>query len=215
VTAQVENLADAAFRGQARLVEVDGFEPRTSELPLPFGRGEPVPARGSAPVAGAVLAACRAVPDGDPQVGSEQSLTLEAAAEAPPDPDVPVWKLAYRFGDGWKFLRLAVGRAEERPIPGRPKAIGLWVHGDGGRTRPCLRVTDAGGRTWQLAAGAIDWQGWRYMELELSPATPHWGGARDGVLNYPLAWDSLFLLDDPAKARKAGAVYLASPVLIY
>lgn len=173
-----------------------------------------VPARGYAPVDGAVLAACRIVPDGDPKVASEQSIAPAPGESPPPEVNAPVWKLRYRFADGWKFLRLAVERAELRPIAGRPQAIGVWLHGDGGQTSPRLRVVDAKGQTWQPSAETIDWKGWRYVEFELSPSTPHWGGANDGVLHYPLAWDSLFLLDNPSRTPRAGAIRLAAPVLI-
>jgi hypothetical protein len=173
-----------------------------------------VPARRFTPLADRVLTACRIVPDGDPKVASEETLTVAAAPEPLPDPDAAVVKINYRFGDGWKFHRLAVEDAGRRPIAGRPKAFGLWVHGDGRQTSPRLRVTDAAGQTWQPAGDTINWKGWRYVQFELNPSTPHWGGANDGILHFPLAWDSLFLLDNPSQKQKAGTIYLAAPVLV-
>ena len=83
------------------------------------------------------------------------------------------------------------------------------------RFAPRLRVTDARGQTWQPSSGPLDWQGWNYVEFDLKPSTPHWGGANDGVMHFPLSWDSVFLLDNSSKKAMQGTVYLAAPVVIY
>jgi hypothetical protein len=163
----------------------------------------------------AVLTACRIVPDGDPKVMSEQTLTLAAAPEPLPDPDAAVVKVRYRFGDGWKILGLAVERAEQRSIAGRPRAFGLWVHGDGRKTGPRLRLIDARGQTRQPDGDVINWKGWRYLQFEWNPSTHHWGGPNNGVLHFLLAWDALFLLDNLSQKPNTGTIYLAAPVLIY
>lgn len=174
-----------------------------------------LPARRYAALADDVLTSSNLTPDGDAKVASEQSLAVAPAPEPPPDPDAPVVKLSYRFGDGWKFLCVVPPRGEARRIAGEPKAIGLWIYGDGQHTSPRLRLTDSSGQTWQPTGDTIDWKGWQYVEFELKPSTDHWGGGKDGVLHFPLTWDSLFLLDNPSKKKKEGAIYLAAPVLIY
>lgn len=121
--------------------------------------------------------------------------------------------MTYRFGAGWKFLRLVPRRTGT--IAGRPKGFGLWIYGDGRQTSPRLRVTDASGKTWQPAGESIGWNGWRYVRFELESSTPHWGGADDGIIHFPLAWDSLFLLDNPSRNPTEGTIYLAAPVVIY
>jgi hypothetical protein len=43
----------------------------------------------------------------------------------------------------------------------------------------------------------------------------HWGGADDGVIHYPIRWDTLLLIDSARREKTAGEVYLASPLLVY
>ena len=174
-----------------------------------------VPARRYAAAADDVLTGASVAADGDAQVASEQSLAVAAAPEPPPDADAAVVKLSYRFGAGWKFLRVVPPSGESRRIAGAPKAFGFWVYGDGGRAAPRLRVTDAEGQTWQPSGDAVDWKGWRYVQFELKPSTAHWGGGKDGVIHFPLRWDSVFLLDNPSRKEAEGVIYVTAPVLIY
>ena len=76
-------------------------------------------------------------------------------------------------------------------------------------------MNDASHQTWQPGSGAIDWQGWRYVQFDLTPSTAHWGGAKDNVIHYPLQWDSIFLLDNIGRTKIEGAIYITAPVLIY
>lgn len=62
---------------------------------------------------------------GNPKVASEQSLTVAVAPDPLPDADAAVVKIGYRFGDGWKFLRVVTERAELRKLPGEPKAFAV------------------------------------------------------------------------------------------
>ena len=124
-------------------------------------------------------------------------------------------KLSYRFAEGWKFVRVVPPQGDSRRITGEPRAVGVWIYGDGQNMNPRLRMTDSSGQTWQPAGDAIDWKGWRYVEFELKPSAGHWGGAKDGMIHFPLSWDLLFLLDNPSQKKVEGAVYLAGTVLIY
>jgi hypothetical protein len=245
LTARVENTSAAVFKGTARLVDVEGIEPITKEQPLAFtavetdknlrfplarSRGDylfglrvedegggllfALPAQRFLSLDD-VLTPAKLLPDGDPKVPSEQTLTLATAPEPLPDPDAAVVKITYRFGDGWKFLCVVPQRAERIKIAGEPKAFGVWIYGDGQHTAPRMRVVDAKGQTWQPSGDAIDWTGWRYVQLDLKPSTFHWGGANDGVIHFPLSWDSVFLLDNVSKKPKEGTIYLAVPVVVY
>ena len=62
----------------------------------------------------------------------------------------------------------------------------------------------------------MNWKGWRYVLVLMgAPRGTHSGGANDGVIHYPIHWDSLFAIQNPSDHEAAGALYLSSPVLIY
>jgi hypothetical protein len=165
------------------------------------------------PVDERLLVTGRLEPDGDAKIGSEQSLAKGRAPVPHPDLAATVMQLAYRFDKGWKFLRL-VPPSGRHEMPGKPKAVGLWIYGDGQRAVPRLRVVDSSGQTFQPDGPAIDWTGWRFVRFEWTPATQHWGGAGDGLVHYPLSWDCLFLLDNASREPLAGKIYLAAPVIV-
>lgn len=155
----------------------------------------------------------RILPDGDAKVASEQTVAAGAPAEGPPVAGMGTLRITYRFDAGWKFLRL-VPKAE-RPIDGKPKAFGLWIHGDGEGNAPRLRFVDSTGQCFQPSAEALTWKGWRYVIFPMDGSgAGHWGGANDGKVHYPVRWDTLFLLDSH-RQRSQGNVHLAGPTLIY
>jgi hypothetical protein len=78
-----------------------------------------------------------------------------------------------------------------------------------------LRVVDAAGQTWQATGDTIHWQGWRHVEMALTSAAAHWGGANDGRIHFPVRWDSVFLLDNISRRKTAGEIYVTAPVVIY
>jgi hypothetical protein len=43
-------------------------------------------------------------------------------------------------------------------------------------------------------------------------ATSYWGGANDGVVHYPIRWDTVFLLDG-TRIATSGVVYFSSPII--
>jgi hypothetical protein len=178
-----------------------------TQLDLPVQRFVSVP--------DALLADCRVVADGDPQVASDVSLAVSDAPASLPGSDATVVRINYRFGEGWKFLRVVPFDEHPREIDGQPTGFGLWIYGDGQGTSPRLRVRDATGQTWQPSGPGVDWTGWRYVEFPLTEASGHWGGAEDGVIHLPLVWDSLFLLDNPTRKTNRGAVYITAPVVLY
>lgn len=165
--------------------------------------------------AGAAPFAYRLLPDGDPKVQSDLELT---AASAPPGlpAGLGTLKIQYRFAAGWKFARLAPQTDSLRQIEGRPRALLLWVHGDGTGNRARMRFTDGSGQTFQPDGGAIDFTGWKLLTFPLQGNVGgHWGGANDGVIHYPIHFDSLFLVDSAQGRATAGTLYLAAPTLVY
>ena len=177
-------------------------------------------------------------PDGDAAVASTQSLADGQPAEGASVSGTPSVGLRYRFGAGWKFVRIEPKDAAARNIEGRPKAFGIWVYGDGQGGTPCIRLRDATGQVHQVRGEPISWKGWRYIIFPLRPEPEsgqtmiplpdsgaeqrvmwsHWGGANDGVLDlfesYPIQWDTLFLLDGNRQAME-GEIFLSAPTLIY
>ncbi len=152
------------------------------------------------------------VPDGDAKIASTQTLKIENAPEKLLGQDVPALRLDYKWDAGWKFVRVLP--PNEVKIEGAPKALQMWIYGDGNNHRARLRVRDAGGQTFQPNGVVIDWKGWRPVTFPLDGSTAgHWGGADDGKIHGALSWDSLFLLDSAGAGQ--GTIYLAAPTLVY
>lgn len=161
-------------------------------------------------------AALRILPDGDPKVSSEQSLTEEAPSEGPPGDGLRTYRIAYRFAGGWKFVRVVPNTGSIKPIEGRPHAMGVWIHGDGKGNIPRFRFADATGQTWQPDGEPITWTGWRFVVFPMDGSrSGRWGGADDGMIHYPLRWDTLFLLDSPGGKATDGVIHFAGLTLIY
>ena len=154
--------------------------------------------------------------DGDAKVASKVALSAGLPPEGPPAPGMSGLRIEYQFDPGWKFLELRVRDPEAAQIEGKPKALGLWIFGDGQGNIPRLRFTDAAGQTFQPDAPAITWRNWRWVTMPMDGSgAGHWGGPDDGVVRYPIRWTSLFLLDSATRSRTEGTVYLAAPTLYY
>ena len=122
--------------------------------------------------------------------------------------------LEYRFGKGWKFVRIVPAAGLEE-IPGKPSALSVWVKGDGHGNSLRCRFRDAKGETFQPTAGAVGWGYWKRVSIPLDGRdAKSWGGGEDGRVDYPIAWDSIFHLDSTREAC-TGVLELASPVLVY
>ena len=153
-----------------------------------------------------------ALPDGDAKIASTQTLSIATAPEKLLGQDVRALRLDYSWDAGWKFVRILP--PNELKIEGQPRAIQMWIYGDGNGHRARLRLRDASGQTLQPNGVAIDWKGWRAVTFPLDGTIAgHWGGADDGIVHGALNWDSLFLLDSAGKS--AGTIYLAAPTLVY
>jgi hypothetical protein len=151
---------------------------------------------------------------GDQKVKSEHTLVIDGVSGPLPDTTSRALKLTYAFYAGWKFLELKPAADALKRIDGKPKHLGLWVLGDGSGVQLRLRFTDAAGQTFQPAGVRVDFKGWRYLTIPMdgSDAT-HWGKG-DGAVHYPIAWDTLLLVDNTSRAKLPGELSFTGLTLI-
>lgn len=154
--------------------------------------------------------------DGDAKVEGKAELVVGEAPEPNPLGVRRALRLDYRFGRGWRFAQVNFPAAFT-PIEGKPKAIGMWVYGDGSGNLLRCRIVDSTGQTFQPDYGAINWVGWRFVTMRLDGAFPgFWGGAQDGVLRYPIRWESVVLVDsNQESAGKDWSIYVTGFALQY
>jgi len=152
--------------------------------------------------------------------GSAQpgGITLAAALppEGPPEPGMSALKLSFNVPPGELSAGLATTGSAASVIPGEPKALGLWIDGDGSGVLPYLSFVDSTGQAFAEGGGPIDWKGWRYVLIFMdAPQASHSGGAKDGVIHYPIRWDNLLMLRNPSDRQISGVIYLSGATLIY
>jgi len=163
-----------------------------------------------------VAKAWRMAPDGDAKVASAQSVTVAELPSGDLSPGGKGLKIDYRMDKGWKFVRLVPQTEALRKIDGSPQAFAVWVYGDGSHNRLRLRFTDSTGQTFQPDGPAMTWKGWRNVTFAMDGTSAgHWGGTSDGVVRYPIRWDSLLLVDSTRRETGPREVFVSSPVLIY
>jgi hypothetical protein len=152
--------------------------------------------------------------DGNAQVSGRATLTFEEAGPNPRFPRAAV--LHYQVGEGWKYVQVNPGNP--MPIDGQPRAAGFWLWSDGGSTGDAvrLRFRDATGQTFQPSLPKpLSGTGWRWVTLPLDGRdSGSWGGARDGVVHYPIAWETLLLVDSHRRPH-AGEVRVSGYTLLY
>jgi hypothetical protein len=163
----------------------------------------------------------KAFNDGDAKVPATFELTdvQNTEGDAPLPSGV---RLAYDYGKGWKFVRIApaLSKVEGPPknlaVEGKPHAIGVWVRGDGSDCGLNMRFTDQNKRTFQPTFGRLDFTGWRCLTAEMdNPKVGHWGGEGDAnQIAYPISINT-FILVDGKKETVKGDVQFAGFCLIY
>jgi len=64
--------------------------------------------------------------------------------------------------------------------------LGIWIYGDKSGNVFNVRMVDKEGEVWlPLGSVVIDWEGWKYLEVEINENCRHWGG-KNGIIDYPL-----------------------------
>lgn len=158
----------------------------------------------------------RAWVDGDAKVEGKAEVRFAEAPEPAPSGAVSAMRLDYRFAKGWRFacVNLPEGMVH---IDGKPKAVGMWVYGDGSGNMLRCRITDSTGQTFQPDYGPINWKGWRFVTMRLDGGFPgFWGGANDGMVHYPIRWESVVLVDsNQQSADNDWSIYVTGFALQY
>jgi len=147
---------------------------------------------------------------------ADNAISTGLPHEGPPFSGLGALQIAFRLPPGGSSVRLVPTDPKLAQIDGAPKALGLWVRGDASGVLPYLRFTDSTGQTFQEGGGPIDWVGWRYVLILVDmPRGTHSGGANDGVIHYPIRWESLLMIENASAAASQGRVYLSAPTLLY
>ena len=148
----------------------------------------------------------RVYPDGDSKVGSEQNLEIGDDGAA---------KITYKFDDGWKFLNFALQNNELRKIEGKPQSCTLRIDADGSGNLIRLRFTDSAGQTFQSDGGKMTEKGTMFFTCRMDGVdTAHWGGPDDGVVHYPIRFDSI-VIDGTRTATGPHSIKVSPPVVVY
>lgn len=153
--------------------------------------------------------------DGDRAVRSQQSF---AVANCPETKSVPTpskgVKLTYSFDPGWKFIRLVPTKDELKKIEGKPKHLGLWLYGDESGNQVRLRFVDAQGEVFQPHGVTLNFKGWKWVTIPMDGSEAgHWG-KEDGVVQYPIRWDTFLLIDSAHRKQTSGEIWAAGLTLI-
>lgn len=123
-------------------------------------------------------------------------------------------KLDYEFDNGWRFVRISP--RPMIPIHGRPLWAKLWVMGDKGNGLARLRLVDSDGQSFQPDYGRLSFSGWRCLTADMTcERAGHWGGKNDGVVRYPVSWDTIFLLDNVGGRKTRGTIHLGPLIVCY
>lgn len=114
-------------------------------------------------------------------------------------------KITYKFTSGDAYC--AVRNLKD--IPGAPTTVGLWIDGDNSQNIWRLRLQDATGQHHQLLLGTFP-SGWRYVRYDLvnAEARSHYGGADDGIIHYPISFESLVIDRQSDRGYSEGSAYL-------
>lgn len=158
----------------------------------------------------------RAWLDGDAKVEGKAEVSIAEAPEPTPLGVRTAVRLDYRFAKGWRFACVNLPESLV-PIVGKPKAVGMWVYGDGSGNMLRCRITDSTGQTFQPDYGHLTWKGWRFVTMRLDGGFPgFWGGANDGVVHYPIHWEAVVLVDsNQQSADKDWSIYVTGIALQY
>lgn len=147
------------------------------------------------------------VPDGDPKVGSKQTLTLSSEGAI---------KVTYEFEKGWKLLRLVSKNNILSKIEGKPQSLIIRINPDDSGNSIRIRFRDSKGQTFQATGTVLNKKEIHNVTFDLTGKehTSHWGDPNDGIIYYPIVFDS-FIIDGTNEACGPYSIDIFSPMLVY
>lgn len=97
------------------------------------------------------------------------------------------------------------GNGQGTKLEGKPKAIGMWVYGDGKNHWLRCRITDAYGTQNKLTfADEVNWTGWKWVTAEIPNGTA-----------YPITLNNVYLAEINETKKDTGSIYLDNLRLMY
>lgn len=149
--------------------------------------------------------------DGDNKISASASLVYAYAPAGGPNNICA--KLDYRTEAGWRFFRISPTSA--LPINGKPVSVRIWMAGDDRGDLARLRFTDSEGETFQSDYGILSNSAWNVYEANLDGINVgHWGEKPNGIVDYPIHWDTPVLIDT-VNTKREGTVYIGPLMLVY
>jgi polysaccharide biosynthesis protein PslG len=113
-------------------------------------------------------------------------------------------KLGYAFDWGGKdYLDVSI----QKQLSGQPNKIGAWIYGDNSGHILWATILDATGERFMVRLGNIG-AGWQLMEAKLGNYFVHEAGNNDGVIDYPIRFNSLIIDNDPDGTGGSGSIYV-------
>lgn len=150
--------------------------------------------------------------DGDDKVRAEAGLIYVKAPNGSPN-EVCI-RLDYDFDKGSRIVKI-IPSLKLMVFQDQPNSAKIWVKGDSKNAALRLRFTDVSGQVFQQEYSKLDFSDWRCLEAKLTAdGAEHWNGKNDGKVNFPLAWDTLLLLD-PLSHKLKGSIYLSTIMMCY
>lgn len=117
-------------------------------------------------------------------------------------------KLDYDFTDmtDQSIAFIEFGKNQEGiKLEDKPKAIGMWVYGDGKNHWLRTRITDAYNNQIKLTfADEVDWTGWKWVEAHIPEGT-----------TYPVTLKNIYLAEINETRKDTGTIYIDNLRIMY
>lgn len=90
-------------------------------------------------------------------------------------------------------------------LDGTPKALGMWVYGDGKNHWLRCRINDAYGKETKLTfADVVDWTGWKWVTVDIP----------NGI-SYPISLKNIYLAEINETRKDSGTIYIDNLRVMY
>lgn len=110
-------------------------------------------------------------------------------------------RLEYDFDIGVKGIAVTYAKPDQAlSIPGAPKQLGVWVHGDGGDHWLRGHVEDSEGNSHSIdftEEDGLDWTGWQYVKADLPEDLP-----------LPVSLQRIYIAEASEDEKDHGVIFL-------